>query len=268
MSEVEWKVGRGIWCGVCLGSLLLLTARTGLPQGDVKVAFELPETRVTVNEPVYVRLSIENGLGEEVGFIPEKYNNCYFYLSVTEPGGRTLQADTVWKAELLHFGRVSAPAGGRYAQELLVSRWYQFTKPGDYKLVFRPSGPVHTASGDAIPFTPQELTLTVEPRDPERLQEVCDRLAKAAAGYSNLAALREAADTLSSVQDPAAVPYLARVLAYHNYVSEIALRGLVRIGSAEALEVLKSNLATANPNLKTMIQGGIQEIESHPQHKD
>ena len=129
---------------------------------------------------------------------------------------------------------------------------------------------MRTASGETIPFIPQELTLTVEPRDPERLQEVCDRLAKAAAGYSDLAVLREAADALSFVQDPVAVPYLTQVLAYHNLVSGIAVKGLVRIGSPEALQALKSNLPTAGPNLKMMIQGGIQEIEAgaHTQDRD
>ena len=165
MNKLEWKIGRCIWHCVSLGSLLLLTAGTALAQGGVNIVFELPEPSVTANEPVYVRLSIDNGLGEEVGFVPGGYSDSYFDLSVTESGGRTLQADTMGHGGLRHVGRVSAPAGGRYAQKLLVSRWYQFTKPGDYKLEFRPSGPVLTASGETIPFSPQELTLSVGPRD-------------------------------------------------------------------------------------------------------
>jgi len=262
MNKLEWKIGRGIWYCVSLGSLLLLTAGIALPQGGVQIVFELPETSVTANEPVYVRLSIQNELGEKVGFVAGRYSDSYFDLSVTEPGGRTLQADTMLHGGLRHVGRVSAPAGGSYAQKLLVSRRYQFTKPGDYKLKFRPSGPVRTASGETIPFSPQELTLSVGPRDPVRLGEICRSLAKAAAGYGDYGALREAADTLSFVQDPAAIPYLAQVLGYHNYVSEIAVDGLVRIGSPEALEVLRSNSSTANPDLKMKIEGGIRDIET------
>src|SRR5579872_7065438 len=109
MNKLEWKIGRGIWYCVSLGGLLLLIADTALPQGDVKVMFEFPESIVTANEPVYVRLSIDNGLGEKISFLPARYNDYYFDLSVTEPGGRTLQADTIWREELLHFGRVSVP---------------------------------------------------------------------------------------------------------------------------------------------------------------
>jgi len=260
MSSSKGKVGRPWFC-VSLGSLLLLTAGTALPQGGVVIVFELPETNVTVNEPVYVRLSIKNGLGEEVGFIPGRYSDSYFDLSVTEPDGRTLQADTQGGG-LRHVGGISVPPNGEYARALLVSRWYQFTKPGDYKLRFAPSGPLQTASGETIVLTPQELTLSVGPRDPARLQEICGRLAKAAAGYGDYGALREAADTLALVQDPAAIPYLGQVLAYHNLVSEIAVNGLVRIGSPEALEVLRSNSATANPKLRMRIEGGIKEIET------
>lgn len=57
-----------------LAGLLLFTAGTALPQGGVEVVFELPETTVTANEPVYVRLSIQNGLGEGVGFVPGDYS--------------------------------------------------------------------------------------------------------------------------------------------------------------------------------------------------
>ena len=253
-----------------LGGLLLLTAVTASPQGSVEIVFELPETSVTASEPVYVRLSIDNGLGEEVGFVPGRYSDSYFDLFVTEPGGRTLQADTTGRSGLRHVGRISVPDGARYAQKLLVSRWHQFTKPGDYELKFRPSGPVRTASGDLIPFTPQELTLHIGPRDPDRLREICQKLAKAAAGYSDYGRLREAADTLSFVVDTAAIPYLAQVLAYHNYVSEIAVEGLARIGGPEALQVLRSNHSTADSLLRMKIEAGIEEIETgvHPQIMD
>jgi hypothetical protein len=171
---------------------------------------------------------------------------------------------------LLHVGAISVPAGESYAKKLLVSRFYQFTKPGDYKLRFQPSGPLHTASGETIPSGAQELTLSVMPRDPVRLGEICHSLARAAAGYGDYGALREAADTLSFVRDPAAVPYLGQVLAYHNYVSEIAIEGLVRIGTPQALELLRANSKTADTRLRMKIDGGIKEIEAgvRPQSAD
>jgi len=269
MNRFKATIGRVRLSG-SLGALLLLTGVTASAQSSVEIVFELPETSVTASEPVYVRLSMDNGLGEEVGFVAGRYSDSYFDLSVTEPGGKTLQADTTGEGGLRHVGGISVPAGGSYSQKLLVSRWYQFKVPGDYCLRFRPSGPVRTASGDLIPFTPQELTLHVGPRDPDRLSEVCQKLAKAAAGHSDLGRLREAADTLSFVVDPAAIPYLAQVLAYHNLVSEIAVEGLARIGGPEALKVLKSSHSTADSSLRMKIEAGIEEIESgvHPRIMD
>ncbi len=264
MNKFERKVGRRLWYCGSLGTLLFLTACAALPQSGVEVAFDLPETTVTANEPVYVRLSIRNSLEEEVGFVPADYSESYFDLFVTEPGGRMLQADTMAKGGLRHVGRISVPGRQSYAQKLLVSQSYQFTKPGDYKLKFQPSGPVRTASGETIPFNSEELTLTVEPRDPERLQRICQSLSDIATGPTRFDTFREAALALSFVRDPVAVPYLGRVLAKHKYITDFEVKGLVRIGGPEALEVLKSNLASANPNLRTIIQGGIEAIESGP----
>ena len=253
-----------------LAALALLLPGTARCQQSVQVDFALAAPSVTVNEPVYVRLSIHNGLGEEVRFVPAPLRDSYFDLSVTEPNGSTITPEPVVHGGFLHVGAISVAPKASYAKELLVSQRYQFRQPGAYKLKVWLSGSIHTSSGKPVESPSGNLKLTVAPRDPKRLREICQALAKAAAGYSDYGPLREAAVALSFVEDPVAVPYLGQVLADHNLVSGIAVEGLVRIASPEALQVLASNLDTPDPQLRMKIQGGIQEIKTgvHPQVMD
>ena len=105
MKKFEREIGRIVWYCASLGGLLLLIAGTALSQGGVEIVFELPEASVTASEPVYVRLSIQNGLGEEVGFVPERYNDNYFDLLPDERKAISL--------ELEFSEKISAPAHGR-----------------------------------------------------------------------------------------------------------------------------------------------------------
>ena len=56
----------------------------------------------------------------------------------------------------------------------------------------------------------------------------------------NAEAAQEPARTLSHVEDPIAVPYLARVLSTNTLTYSKAIAGLEKIGDADAVEVLLS----------------------------
>jgi len=269
MSGGKRKPGRLFKYFALLAPFLVWPRAVALSEDTVQIVFALPASTVSANEPVYLRLSIDNGLAQEVRFAPAPLNDSYFDIAVTEPAGSIKTPGPVVSG-LSHVGTIVVPPNESRAKLLLINRRYQFSQPGEYKLRVWLNGAVYTASGERISSGIQDLTLRVAPRDQNRLEEACERLAKAAAGYKNYGALREAADTLSLIQDSAAVPYLGQVLGYHNYVSEIAVKGLVRIGGVEAVQVLKSNLSTADPELRMKIEAGIREIETgqHAQTAD
>jgi hypothetical protein len=157
---------------------------------------------------------------------------------------------------------VEVAPGKTYTTKHILNDRYQFNLAGNYVLDVSLGGGVRTRSGASIASPPESLTLSVTPRDPKRLQEVCQGLAEAAAGFGKFSTLSEAAVTLGYVEDPVAIPYLGKVLAYNNLVSGLAVDGLVRIGGPEALKVLTSNLDTSNSALRDQIQLGINVIKS------
>ena len=79
-------------------------------------------------------------------------------------------------------------------------------------------------------------------RSPARLNKICAELEKQAEIATTVDAAQFPALALSYVDDPIAVPYLARVLSAHALAYEKTVRGLERIGSDEAVEVLLSAL--------------------------
>ncbi len=268
------KIPRGFAVGrciaTCFAALALLGPSAGFAQEGLEVSFELDQSSVSAGEPVYVRVWIQNDLSESVGLDPALGLDSLVDLTVTQPDGSVIHVSPPPHGGLLKVPAIRIPPNSRRGASALLNELYQFKKPGDYKLKIKLSGTMRMQSGRTIVPPPQELALRVEPRNAERLEEVCKALAQASAGYSNYEALREAATALSFVQDPVAVPYLGQVLGYGNFVSNIAVRGLVRIGSPEALRALESNLHTTDMTLKLQIQGAIEEIKTgvHPQVMD
>jgi hypothetical protein len=243
-------------------ALILLVPAISWAEGGVQVTFELATATVSANEPVYLRLSFHNGLREGIRFVPAVLRDDYLDLSVTEPSRSIVTPAPLMHGGLLHVGAVILPPGGTATRSILINEFYQFRKAGKYAIRARLNAPIRTESGKQMDPSWQDLTLEVMPRDPKRLEKICQSLAKAAAGYGNYEALSEAATALSYIQDPVAVPYLAQVLGYDNFVSGIAVDGLVRIGGPEALRVLTSNLNKGHEQLRMKIQGGIYEIKT------
>jgi HEAT repeat protein len=99
----------------------------------------------------------------------------------------------------------------------------------------------------------------VTPRDPERLESVCEGLRKRAMNVNAWEASK-VAFALSYVDDPLAVPYLGRVLEESFPGKEAAISGLARIGNPEAVQLLTSYYTKADPTLKPLIDNALQAI--------
>jgi hypothetical protein len=261
MSKWHQRFKRRIWCASALATLLLLVPSAAPCQSNVQVRFELQSTSVTLHEPVYLILSVRNELEESITFGPAPFEDSFFNFSVLQPDGSIARLPSVVHGGIQMVGPVAVAPGTTYTTKHLLNDRYQFDVPGNYVLRVSLGGPVRMRSGTSIPSSPQSLTLSVAPRDPKRLEEVCQGLAEAAAGSGKYSVLSQAAVALGYVEDPIAVPYLGKVLAYNNLASNLAVDGLVRIGGPKALQILKSNLDTANSDLATKIQWGIYEIK-------
>jgi hypothetical protein len=149
-------------------------------------------------------------------------------------------------------GKVVLGAGASYSEKLLLDEWYPFNRPGSYT--------VEATLAEVLPQQPekplnvwssQQMTLLVEPRNPARLAAVCRKLLDTALISQDYGTSYAAGFALSYVRDPVALPYLGKLLASgKTLVAAPALTGLVSLGTPEAVRILKSNLATADPSLR------------------
>jgi len=241
----------------------LLKAGTGAPTQTVDVSFSLQEPRLTLHEPVFINLLMRNGLQETVTFDLGFDAKEGFRFAVTPPGGVPIRLPPYSRGGIGIGGKRTLEPGSSYTQRILFNELYQITKPGEYSITVRLEAPIRTPSGrDIAPPPPEMLRLLVSNRDAKRLADVCQRMANNASG-GDIEAAHEAAFGLSYVQDPVAVPYLGGVLRKGDFgAKSFAIRGLARIGTPEAVQVLTLNLNPADPLLNVQIEQTIREIKT------
>jgi hypothetical protein len=233
-------------------------------EGRVTISFSLPETTVSLHEPVYIQFSIENDLSEAVRFDLGYDGKHNFEFTVIEPNGSVVRTPPpAMPSSVLGrwVDRAPVAPGKTFTKRLILNEWYEFPVLGNYVVEAKLGGRVQTVLGTPVQTSPtQEIPLQVTPRDRERLQTVCEELTKKALG-ENAEAASNAAFALSYVNDPVAVPYLGRLLKESVFGRQSAIAGLVRIGNADAVRVLKSNLNTQDEELRPLIQNALAEIK-------
>jgi hypothetical protein len=257
-----------VWCAVLLVSGVALRSASGgrpTPAAGVTISFTIPESKVSLHEPVYIQFSMHNGLDEDARFdmgLDGKHN---FEFSVRKPDGSLIRIPPKpYPSTVLGNPAERAPLapGKTFTKTMLLNEWYQFPAPGRYVVEAKLGGQVQTVSGTPIAPTPvQEIPIQVTPRDPKRLKGVCEELTKGAVDVNAWEASK-AAFALSYVNDPLAVPYLGRVLKESVPGQYDAISGLMRIGTPEAVQLLTSYSTTADPELKLQIENALQEIRS------
>jgi hypothetical protein len=201
-------------------------------ENAVSIAFTLPASRVTLHEPVYVDFTVANGTAEVIQFDLGYNLTENFMFLITEPGGSVVQSPHLAQEGPGRLGRLMLASHQIYHQRLLINEWYGFGAIGRYVIVVRLPRFIDGA------VMSDNLILTVLPRDPQRLEQICDELVNQAKGGDSAAVRMEAARDLSFVCDPIAVSHLKRLAAVSGAVGSHAVRGLARIGNEEALESL------------------------------
>ncbi len=185
----------------------------------VSVSYSLPTAQVSLHEPIVINFQVDNETARVIGLDLGQDRKGEFVFTVTSPEGATLHLPQYRHNGISQYGTVSVQPGESFSQSLLLNEWYDnFNVPGKYVLGAR-------------------LT-----KDPARLEKVCADLAKQVETAPNPEAAQEPALMLSYIEDPIAVPYLARVLATKTLTYDKAIAGLKRIGNDAAVEELLSAL--------------------------
>jgi hypothetical protein len=236
----------GLICSLLVAISISTPSKQSTPgaPNKVDVHFRFEEKAVTLHEPVVVLFEVHNGLSQPITVTVGALVRQFFDFSLTTPTGQVLhkdpfdrQIDIVTAGN----GKVTIAAGTGYTEQLVMNRWFPFSSEGTYSLESKLTSEIETADA-SFRAESQTARLQVMPRDAARLNKICAELEKQAEIATTVEATQFPAQALSYVNDPVAVPYLARLLSAHTLAYEKAVPGLERIGNDEAIEALLSAL--------------------------
>jgi hypothetical protein len=206
---------------------VLVYYRNGTLEKVIDAALTPESETFSLHEPILAELSLQNRsqMPVQIDFGRNFQGNIRLVVN----GASALPPQLPPEGGLSFPGEVEIKAGGSYSRLLLFNDWFHFEKPGRYEVRFvLESPPLHIEAN---------ATVTVGPRDPERLAKSCAKLAEQARSYEADPATR-AAKALSFADDEACLPALAEVVRRSFHGKEGAILGLARLGTPQAIEVL------------------------------
>ncbi len=237
--------------GVCLPLAMGMFAAQSskeLPQdrstlNQLEVHYRFHQTAITIHEPVVMLFIVHNGLQKPVTLTLGRQSRQYFQFSLTTPDGQTLQAGPLPEGGVTFgSGEATVTPGADYQQRLLLNQWFQFKSEGTYLVTARLTTEMNVSGNGNLPPQSGTAQFRITPRDPSRLRRVCAELARQVTTAANAEAAQEPALILSSVDDPVAVRYLAKVLSSRKLTQRFVVAGLERVGNDEAIKVLLAAL--------------------------
>src|ERR1700730_1915284 len=122
-----------------------------------------------------------------------------------------------------------------------MNRWFPFEAQGTYSLTSKLTSNIETADG-SVEAEGRTDQVQINPKNPARLNTICAGLEQQGEIATTVEAVQFPAQALSYVNDPVAVPYLARLLSAHTLAYANAVTGLERIGGDASAEALLSAL--------------------------
>lgn len=235
-----------------------------LAQGGLSVSYTLATAAPTVNEPVFVKFTVYNGRSAPVVADLAMNSHGYggFQGKLTRPDARTEDGPTVTPGEWVPRNRVSIAPDETFTMLLPINKWFDFDVPGRYFLEIGTRKALTTEAGLELPaLTGGNLEIEVGPREPARLKRICADL-EGRALNSQAPGWFEAAETLSHIHDPVAVPYLARLLGTRDDLTYVLAEGLERIGDGPAVDALLAHANDGAEDRRNAVRSALAVIES------
>jgi hypothetical protein len=220
------ECGRGLNWALSFAALLAITC-VGRELCDAQavpiVSWQLPDSRITLLEPVVLRLVVQNYNSDPAILDLGANFKQGLLVTIIAPGGAVLPRPT-WEPSGLHdLGRVRIAPGASYMREFVMDEWYDFDSPGQYGIRASLRFPITIGDRSFTPAGDTFQTITIEARDEPALRRRCEALAARIANPivdpntfvdpSTVEDVAQAALVLSYVRDPVAIPYLVRSLA-------------------------------------------------------
>jgi hypothetical protein len=224
---------------------------------SVATAISLQKNFVSQHEPVIIEMSFENlsprGIVVNLGSQDEKVR-----IRVVGPDGRILR-----RPHLVHNGWESADvfyvAGSATTiGSVVLSEWFNFEKTGKYRIEVEVAP--HSYSQEPFSYHLQNsqatLTLTVLPRDEASLRSACAHLLAGMRDMPTSPITLTAAQALSRVNDPVAVPFLAEGMKAKGF-ERLMIDALVRLGTEDAINAIVAASHSSDPETRTLASAAL-----------
>ena len=218
---------------------------------------------MTLDEPVFLELTIENGRNEEVKVDLGAGRKTNLLFSVFDETGTRKMIPRRMTNGIQRVGKISIAKNTTYQQKLWLDEWYGFTTPGQFMLEVALMKEITTVEGVGVrtAFTGQ-ASVTVLARDEEKLRVVYQQLADTVIHSRDWDTQNLAARALSFAGDPMTVPFHTRVLRQGELpVKFLAVMGLARIANPEAIQVLRAEAKKHDPDTNAHIESIFKEIK-------
>lgn len=256
---------RQIVTAVFIGQCLLVSPHAAQAQNTLlptMVDISLEKNTLTQREPTIVDITVRNSSADTVDFDPG-YDKEGIDIKVTDPKG------LVWKKQLpaphegMRFSNaVHVEPGSTNVTFLLLNNWFSIDEVGDYQIdvtLYSPNEiPIHRKDGISA-----RLTLDVLSRDDERLESACADLAKRIKSAPSASAALVAAEALSKVDDPIAVPFLVEVLGRRDFTA-LMIGALAHMKTDAALNALTSAAHSNDQEISSLARSALANRAPHP----
>lgn len=233
--------------------------------GQVTVEYVPEQTQFSLHEPVVVTFSVHNDSARSLLLTLGAQGRQFFQFSLTTPDGRVLPGSFLPKGEVpnsfvVGTGKQAVPARHDYHQILVMNQWFEFPSPGIYFLTAKLTTDIQISGNGTIAPEVRNLRIVVGPRNPVHLQKVCEKLTHQIQNAGTFEQGRNPALQLSYVQDPIAVPYIARALSSNGSYDYLLVPGLRRIGDYQAVQALLIALNDKYGGVAKTAQAALHEM--------
>jgi hypothetical protein len=234
--------------------------REAAPQ--VKISYVLPQEQLSLHQPILVTFSVNNESLRPIKLDLGQNRKGGFAFELVQPDGTRIRLPQYSIDGMSELGTVSLRSGQHFSEQLVLNEWYQFKKPGTYRLEARLRQPILFQDGSTAPVNATAPgKIEIGPRDSTQLEATCKKLIEQIEGSPSYEASSQAALQLSYVTDSVAVPYLQKAFETNKLVRPIIIDGLERIGDDAAARALISFLKTENGETAALIRGALGQIQ-------
>lgn len=192
---------------------------------------------IVVGEPLQISFTLHNNSSEDLTADFGADRKEAITVLAHLPDGTEKIGHVLPHGGLSRIGKIRLRPGESYSQALIIDEWVNLSATGTYTISIRLNTSI--ASGDdSFIIAPTTITATVLQRSEGALTRFCaDSLNRMLSAASYQQAL-DAAEVLSRVHDPAAIPYLKKAFENRYRLDALFAQALEAIGSDEATQAL------------------------------